>query len=36
MAIVQRIMHAHGGRSSVADRDGPGAEIILTLPRGPS
>lgn len=33
MAIVQRIVQAHGGRIRVADADGPGAEIILTLPR---
>lgn len=32
MAIVLRIVHAHGGRIEVADRDGPGAEILLTLP----
>lgn len=32
MAIVQRIVHAHGGRINVAERDGPGAKIILLLP----
>jgi two-component system sensor kinase FixL len=34
MAISQRIVQSHNGWISVADRDGPGAEIILTLPRG--
>lgn len=34
MAIVKRIVEAHGGRIAVADGDGPGAEIVLTLPRG--
>ncbi|MGV3484799.1 MAG: sensor histidine kinase, partial [Planctomycetaceae bacterium] len=32
MAIVRRIIHAHGGLISVADRDGPGTEILLQLP----
>jgi PAS domain S-box-containing protein len=31
MAIAQRIVEAHGGRIGVGD--GPGAEILLTLPR---
>jgi two-component system, LuxR family, sensor kinase FixL len=38
MAIVKRIVDAHGGRVAVADGDGPGngpgAEIVLILPRG--
>ena len=34
MAITQRIVEAHGGRIAVGEDDGPGAEIILTLPRG--
>jgi signal transduction histidine kinase len=33
MAIAQRIVDAHGGRISVSDF-GPGAEIVITLPRG--
>jgi PAS domain S-box-containing protein len=33
MAIVQRIVEAHGGGVSVGPGAGPGAEIILTLPR---
>jgi signal transduction histidine kinase len=33
MAISQRIVQTHNGWISVADRDGPGAEIILTLPK---
>lgn len=33
MAISQRIVQSHGGWIAVADHDGPGAEIILTLPR---
>jgi signal transduction histidine kinase len=33
MAIVQRIVQSHGGTIVVADRDGPGAEIVITLPR---
>jgi two-component system, LuxR family, sensor kinase FixL len=32
MAIAKRIVEAHGGRLSVGE-GGPGAEIILTLPR---
>jgi len=34
MAIAHRIVEAHGGQLAVGD-DGPGAEIILTLPGGP-
>ena len=34
MAITKRIVEAHGGRIAVGEDDGPGAEIILTLPRG--
>jgi PAS domain S-box-containing protein len=35
MAIVRRIVEAHGGRVAVGDPDGlPGVEILLTLPRG--
>ncbi len=33
MAIAKRIAEAHGGRIAVGE-GGPGAEIILTLPRG--
>jgi two-component system, LuxR family, sensor kinase FixL len=33
MAIVKRIMEAHGGKIAVGTGDGPGAEIVLTLPR---
>jgi PAS domain S-box-containing protein len=36
MAIVKRIVDAHGGRIEVGDQAGPGAEIVLTLPRGAS
>lgn len=36
MAIAQRIVQSHGGTIQVADRDGPGAEIIITLPKGPA
>jgi PAS domain S-box-containing protein len=39
MAIVRRIVEAHGGSVAVADTDTggpPGAEILLTLPRGNS
>ena len=36
MAIVQRIMNAHGGQICVTDKDGPGAELVLTLPRAKS
>lgn len=32
MAIVKRIVLAHGGRICVADQDGPGAQIIVLLP----
>jgi signal transduction histidine kinase len=33
MAIVQRIVEAHGGTIEVSRRDGPGAEFVMTLPR---
>jgi PAS domain S-box-containing protein len=33
MAIVKRIVEAHGGQAAVGDAHGPGAEILLTLPR---
>jgi signal transduction histidine kinase len=33
MAIAQRIVSSHGGTIGVADRDPPGAEIIVVLPR---
>jgi PAS domain S-box-containing protein len=34
MSITKRIVEAHGGRIAVGEGAGPGAEIILTLPRG--
>jgi PAS domain S-box-containing protein len=36
MAIVRRIVEAHGGRVAVGDGDGgaAGAEILITLPKG--
>jgi hypothetical protein len=36
MAISRRIVEAHRGRIEAADRDGPGAEIRITLPRSPA
>ncbi len=33
MAISRRIVEAHGGRIAVGNHDGPGAEILITLPR---
>ncbi|HJZ91752.1 MAG TPA: ATP-binding protein, partial [Gemmataceae bacterium] len=33
MAVVQGIVEAHGGTVAAADRDGPGTEITITLPR---
>jgi PAS domain S-box-containing protein len=33
MAIAHRIVSSHGGTIDVADRDGPGAEFIIVLPR---
>jgi signal transduction histidine kinase len=33
MAIAHRIVSSHGGTIEVADRDGPGAEFIIALPR---
>jgi signal transduction histidine kinase/FixJ family two-component response regulator len=33
MAIARRIMEAHSGEITVGEQDGPGAEIVLTLPR---
>jgi PAS domain S-box-containing protein len=34
MAISKRIVEAHGGRIAIGEEGGPGAEIIVTLPRG--
>jgi signal transduction histidine kinase len=34
MAITKRIVEAHGGRIAVGDIGGPGAEILITVPRG--
>jgi signal transduction histidine kinase len=34
MAITKRIVEAHGGRIAVGDQPGPGAEIVVILPRG--
>ncbi|MBI3463313.1 MAG: response regulator [Planctomycetes bacterium] len=34
MAIAQRIVEAHGGRIAAGDSPSPGAEIVVTLPRG--
>lgn len=36
MAITRRIVEAHGGRIAVSDYNGPGAEIVVLLPRGSS
>jgi signal transduction histidine kinase/FixJ family two-component response regulator len=33
MAIAKRILEAHGGQIAVGSHAGPGAEIVLTLPR---
>lgn len=33
MAIAHRIVQSHGGNIEVVDRDGPGAEILITLPK---
>jgi signal transduction histidine kinase len=33
MAIAQRIVEAHGGVLEIGAENGPGTEIILTLPR---
>ncbi len=34
LSIAQRIVEAHGGRIAAGEDGGPGAEIILVLPRG--
>jgi PAS domain S-box-containing protein len=34
MAIAKRIVEAHGGRIAVGNGTEPGAEIVITLPRG--
>jgi PAS domain S-box-containing protein len=34
LAICRRLVEAHGGRIDAAPAGGPGAEVILTLPRG--
>jgi PAS domain S-box-containing protein len=36
MAIARRVVEAHGGQIAVGEGSGPGAEILITLPRGPS
>jgi PAS domain S-box-containing protein len=36
MAIAKRIVEAHGGQIAVGTGNGPGAEIMLVLPRGAS
>jgi PAS domain S-box-containing protein len=36
MAVVQGVVEAHAGTVAAADRDGPGAEIAITLPREPA
>jgi PAS domain S-box-containing protein len=36
MAIAKRIVEAHGGQISLGDGEGPGASILLSLPRGAS
>jgi hypothetical protein len=33
MAIAKRVVQSHGGLLEVSDRSGPGAEIVVTLPR---
>jgi len=33
MAIARRIVEAHGGQIAVGTNQGPGAEILITLPR---
>ncbi len=33
MAIARRVVEAHGGAIAVGDGPGPGAEIVITLPR---
>jgi PAS domain S-box-containing protein len=34
MAITRRIVETHGGQIAVGDGAGPGAEIVITVPRG--
>jgi PAS domain S-box-containing protein len=36
LAIARRVVEAHGGRIDVGDGEGPGAEFVITLPRGES
>ncbi len=33
LAICKRIVEAHGGTIAVGDGPGPGAEVLVTLPR---
>jgi len=35
LAIVQAIVHAHGGRAVAGNRDGGGAVVRLEIPRSP-
>jgi signal transduction histidine kinase len=34
MVIARRVVDAHGGSIEVGDAGPPGAEILVTLPRG--
>lgn len=36
LAICRHVVEAHGGRVALGDRDVPGAEVIVTLPRSAS
>jgi signal transduction histidine kinase len=33
MAICQRIVLAHGGEIDVVEKNGPGAEFLIEIPR---
>ena len=34
LAIAQRVVHAHGGDISAANREGGGLQVRISLPRG--
>ncbi|MFM8270766.1 MAG: sensor histidine kinase, partial [Gemmata sp.] len=36
LGIARRTVRAHGGELSVADRDGPGAAFVISVPRAPA
>lgn len=36
LAIAREVVHSHGGTIVIAEHDGPGAQIVVTLPANPA